>query len=110
MIKDGSPDIPITMNPKDKRRAPRRKHNSVLELFDKEGHFITGTGRLVDFSKVGVCFSTTKVLKMGELLRARLRLLSEGTLEVSAKVVWIRKQPNTILYGVAFDAVQQIRS
>jgi hypothetical protein len=98
------------MNPKDKRRAPRHKHDSVLELFDREGHFITGTGRLVNFSKVGICFSTTKILKMGEPLHARLRLLSEGMLEVSAKVVWIRKQPNTILYGLAFDAVQQILS
>ena len=97
------------MNPKDKRRAPRSRHDSVLELYDEEGHFITGTGRLINFSKVGVCFSTTKALKTGERLRARLRLLREGTLEVSARVVWTRKKPNTILYGLAFDTVQQIR-
>ena len=97
------------MNPQDKRRAPRRKHDSVLELYDEEGHFITGTGRLVNYSKVGVCFSTTKALKIGERLRARLRLLGEGSLEVSACVVWARKNPNTVLYGLAFDAVELIR-
>ena len=97
------------MNPRDKRRAPRSKHDSVLELYDEEGHFITGTGRLVNFSKVGVCLSTTKTLKTGERLRARLRLLREGTLEVSARVVWAHKKPNTVLYGLAFDSVQHIR-
>src|SRR5689334_12894554 len=97
------------MNPKEKRRAVRTRHNSVLELYDREGHFITGIGRLVNFSKVGVCFATTKVLSIGERLRARLRLLKEGTLEVSASVVWAKKQPNTILYGLAFDTVQKIR-
>jgi len=68
-----------------------------------------GTGRLVNFSKVGVCFSSTKALKVGDRLRARLRLLTEGTLEVSSRIVWTRKKPNTYLYGLAFDSVQQIR-
>jgi len=98
------------MNPKDKRRAPRSRHDSVLEIYDEDGHFITGTGRLINFSKVGICFSTTKALTIDERLRARLRLLREGILEVSAHVVWARKKPNTILYGLAFDSVQKIRS
>ena len=97
------------MNGKEKRRAPRTRHDSVLEIYDEEGHFITGTGRLVNFSKVGVCFSSTKPLALGERLRARLRLLREGTLEVSARVVWAKKKPNTMLYGLAFDVVEQIR-
>ena len=97
------------MNDNDKRRAARSKHDSVLELYDEGGHFITGTGRLVNFSKVGICFSTTQALGKGERLRARLRLLREGALEVAAHIVWIRKKPNTILYGLAFDSVRTLR-
>jgi hypothetical protein len=97
------------MASKEKRRAPRSRHDSVLEIYDHEGRFITGIGRLVNFSTVGVCFSSTKTLTKGERLRARVRLLKEGSLEVSAHVVWSKKKPNTILYGLAFDSVQKIR-
>jgi hypothetical protein len=98
------------MNPKDKRRAPRSRQDSVLEIYDSDGHFIMGTGRLVNFSKVGVCISSTKALRLGETLRARLRLLGEGTLEASARVVWVRKKPQAMLYGLAFESVQALRA
>ena len=97
------------MNPKDKRRATRTKHDSVLELYDEGGHFITGTGRLVNFSKVGICFSSTQRLRKGERVGVRLRLLNERTFEVSAHVVWIKKKPTAALYGLAFDSVQTRR-
>ncbi len=98
------------MKTNEKRRAARSKHDSVLEIFDTEGHLIVGVGRLVDFSNVGVRFSSTKVLAKGERLRARLRLLKEGVLEIAAHVVWVKKRPNTKLYGVEFDSVQKLRS
>ena len=94
----------------EKRRAARSKHDSVLEIFDQEGHFIVGVGRLVDFSNVGVCFSSAKMLLKGDRLRARLRLLNAGALEVSARVVWVKKKLNTKLYGLEFDSVQKLRS
>ena len=97
------------MKTHEKRRAPRSKHDSILEIYDIEGNLITGIGRLVNVSKVGVCFSSTKVLAVGEKLRARLRLLKEGTLEVAAHIVWARRKPNARLYGLAFDVVQKIR-
>jgi len=96
------------MNPKDNRRAARRRHDSVMELYDESGHFIMGTGRLINFSKVGVCIASTRALAPGERLRARLRLLKEGVLEVSARVVWFKKNPTTNLYGLAFDSVQKV--
>ena len=97
------------MPSKEKRRAPRARHDSVLEVFDEGGHFIAGVGRLVNFSKVGACFSSTQILAKGEKLRARLRLLKEGKLEVAARVVWMKKKTNANLYGIAFDKVQKIR-
>lgn len=89
---------------KENRRAPREHHDSVMELFDEDGRFITGIGRLVNVSTVGVCFSSTHKLEKGEHIRARLRLLKTGPLEVEGHVVWVRKRPNSILYGVAFDS------
>jgi hypothetical protein len=93
----------------DKRRAPRRSHDSVLEIYDQEGNFVTGIGRLVDFSTVGACFSTTKPLKKGDKLQVRIRLIKEGPLEAAATVVWTRKQRNTILYGIAFDSLKKLQ-
>jgi hypothetical protein len=97
------------MSSKENRQAARINHDSVLEIYDAGGHFITGIGRLVNFSKVGVCFSSTKALRVGDRLQARLRLLREGTVEVSAHIVWSKKKPNAMLYGVAFDDVKKIR-
>jgi hypothetical protein len=96
------------MNYKEKRRAPRAKHDSVLEIYDAEGHLIIGIGRLVDFSNVGTCFSSTKVLDKGQKVTARIRLLKEGALEVSARVIWVKKKTNTNLYGIEFDSIQKI--
>ena len=93
----------------EKRRAPRAKHDSVLEIYDADGHLIIGIGRLINFSNVGICFSSTKVLDKGQKLCARLRLLKEGALEVSARVVWVKKRPASMLYGLEFDTVQKIK-
>ncbi len=94
---------------KESRRSPRARHNSVLEIFDDAGHLIIGIGRLVNFSNSGVCFSSTKVLRQGQKLHARMRLLKEGALETGAHIVWVKKLPNTMLYGLQFDSIQKIR-
>jgi hypothetical protein len=97
------------MSGKENRRASRSKHDSVLEIYDAEGHFIVGVGRLVNFSKVGVCFSSTKDLAKGDRLRSRIRLLKHGALDISARVMWVKKRPNTNYYGLEFDSVQKLR-
>jgi hypothetical protein len=97
------------MKTSENRRAKRSKHDSVMEIFDVDGNLIVGVGRLVDFSNVGVCFASTKTLAKGDRLRARLRLLKEGVMEIAAHVVWVKKRPNTKLYGVEFDSVQKLR-
>jgi hypothetical protein len=93
----------------EKRRAPRAKHDSVLEIYDAEGHLIIGIGRLVNFSNVGICFSSSKVLAKGQRVTARVRLLKEGTLEVSARVVWVEKKLQALFYGIEFDSIQKIK-
>ena len=97
------------MPDKDSRRAPRRRHDSVLEIYDERGKLVVAVGKLVDFSMAGACFSTTQILANGEKIRARLRLLQEGVLDISAHVVWSRKKNNAILYGIEFDVVERPR-
>ena len=91
------------------RRAPRSRHDSALEIYDKDGHFITAVGRLVNFSKTGACFAATKVMAKGEQVLVRLRLLKEGALEASAIVVWARKKTNTVLYGIEFKKLKRLK-
>ena len=93
----------------EKRRAPRAHHDSAIEIYDSEGHLIIGIGRLVNFSNVGICFSSTKILEKGKKLVARVRLLKEGALELSARVVWVKKRPTSMLYGIEFDSIQKIQ-
>ncbi len=95
---------------KEARRAPRSKHDSVLEIYDANGHFIEGVGRLVNFSNVGICFSSTKDLAKGARLRTKIRLLREGMMEIAAHIVRVEKKLHTNLYGVEFDDVQKFNS
>jgi hypothetical protein len=90
---------------KEKRRSPRKRHDSVLEAFDDSGNLVAGIGRLVDFSTVGACFSSTKIFEKGSKLHVRLRLLNEGPLEIVSRIVWVRRKVNTFLYGIEFDKV-----
>lgn len=91
----------------DKRAARRDKHDSVIELFDGAGA-LKGTGRLADFSKTGVSFTSDEPFEKGEKLKARLRLLGRGVLDVTGVVVWARPEKGRKLYGVKFDSVQTV--
>ncbi len=97
------------MTSKDSRRAARRKHDTVMEIYDDAGRHIVGLGRLIDFSSVGVRFSTPAVLHKGDRVRARLRLLKEGVLTIVAYVVWVKKMTNTYHYGLEFDVLKKTR-
>lgn len=95
------------MNGRDKRRAPRNNHNSVIEIFDAEGN-VAATGRLIDFSDVGAAFSVGDPLVMPEKFRVRLRLLERGVLEAEARVVWTRRDKNITRYGIIFDSLSRV--
>lgn len=91
---------------KENRRAPRKKHNSVLELLDPQTHQVQNITRLVDVSTVGLCFSSPHEFKVGTKLSGRLRLLKEGVLLIQGHVVWVRRESNVYLCGLAFDSVR----
>ncbi|MEK7720846.1 MAG: PilZ domain-containing protein [Elusimicrobiota bacterium] len=97
----------MAMNEKDKRRAPREKHDSVIEIFDAGGKFAV-SGRLTDFSTSGAAFSVADPGVIRKKFRARLRLLDTGVLEVEARVVRTRREKNATHYGIKFDSIKNI--
>src|SRR5271157_1514487 len=98
----------MRMADKEKRRAARRSHNSVVEIYDDAGRAIADVARLVDFSDVGACFSSPHVFSLNQQLRLRLRLLREGRLYIRARIIWARKKTNTNLYGIEFEKVLNV--
>ena len=91
----------------DKRRAPRDKHDSVIEIFDAEGKLAV-TGRLVDFSATGASFSLKNSIVIPEKFRARLRFLDKGVLEAEARVVRSSREQNSTRYGIKFENLKNI--
>lgn len=89
----------------DKRRAPRVRHDSVLEIFDDRGRLIDAVVRLVDVSAVGAAFASTLALSKGETVRARLRLLDSDPLEIRGRVVRVQEKANFSVYGIEFESV-----
>lgn len=92
----------------DKRRASRACHDSVMEVFDNSGKNVSWSGRLMDCSISGARFCSKQLLAIGDKIKARLRLLDKGVLQISAHVVWSRKEENTSVYGIQFDSVKRV--
>jgi hypothetical protein len=86
----------------DRRRAPRKRSEAVLELFGDDGQLIIGVGRLIDLSTVGARFETRKALQEGQNLRARFKLPKGPKVEMGARVVWRRKKRDGSVYAVEF--------
>ncbi len=91
----------------DRRLTIRRPHDSVLEILGRSGRVLVRVARLVDVSANGARFTTTLTLRPGRALRARLRLLGEGVLEIEGRVVWARRRANSMQYGLAFESVRR---
>jgi hypothetical protein len=85
----------------ERRKAPRARHDSVLELYDASGRLLGG-GRLVDVSAAGACFMSARRFAKGVRLRARVRLLGAGARESAARVVRVQSKTNFTLYGLEF--------
>ncbi|HAH31289.1 MAG TPA: hypothetical protein DCL44_03130 [Elusimicrobia bacterium] len=96
------------MNDKNRRRAPRSRHNSVIEILDAGGK-VAVFGRLVDFSTLGASFAVGDSVVIPKNFRARLRLLNEGVFEAQVRVVWVRREKNAMRYGIYFYALTLLR-
>ena len=92
---------------KDQRRAPRDKHDSVIEIFNVEGK-VAATGRLKDFSPVGASFTVGEPVVMPGKFRARLRFLDKGVIEIEAHVVRTVREKNRTHYGIKFDSYKTV--
>lgn len=88
----------------DKRRAPREKHDSVLDLYDEDGKHVSGVALMTDVSETGASFRSTLKFTKGVQIRARLRILGQKPLVITGRVVRIKEFTNHTLYGVAFDS------
>mgnify|MGYP001559876880 FL=1 len=95
----------MSRTPEEKRRARRVKHDSVLEIYDSQGKLVDAVLRLVDLSTDGACFTSTQALPRGARIQARLRLLGEGVLYVTGRIVWTKTKGNATRYGLKFNAV-----
>lgn len=91
-----------------KRRAERVRNDSVLEGFGRDGKKLLWSGRLVDHSAAGACFTTEKVLAVGARVRARMRVFGRGYVEISARVVRAGKKDRLNLYGIRYDLVKDV--
>jgi len=87
------------------RRAVRTKSDAVFDLDDDAGHYAPGNARLVDVSVWGACVSSNLSLRKGQLIRGRIHSPTEGLLEVSGEVVWVRKRAVDSLYGIGFTKI-----
>lgn len=95
------------MTPADKRRAPRTRHDSALELFNEQGRLLpAGVQTLVDISDTGASFTSTRDLAKGARIRGRVRRFGRPPLDFTGRIVRRREHPtraNATLYAVEFD-------
>lgn len=91
------------------RRAARSRHDSTVEILGDPGSAPVGAARLVDVSASGARFAATSVFVMGAPIRARLRLLKSGVLDVRGTVVRVEEKTNYTLYAVKFDPASSLR-
>ena len=89
----------------EKRRAARAKTNAVIDLDDEAGGYSPGNAQLQDLSVWGACLSSTLSLQKGQSIRGRIHSPTEGLLQVSGHVVWVKQRNNDYLYGIAFSKI-----
>ena len=88
----------------EKRRAAREKHDTVLDLFDSRGERVACVATLADISTTGASFRSTQPFVKGAQVRARLRILGKGVLDIAGHIARIKEFSNYTLYGIAFDS------
>lgn len=77
-----------------------------MEAYD--GKKLAWSGKLIDISAGGACFTTTKELKTGDSITATVRVFGEGVRVISGRIVWTRQDKRGTLYGLKFESETRI--
>lgn len=99
----------MTKFAREARRAPRSRHDSVMEILGDPGSGPAGGVRLRDVSARGVRFAAARGFAVGAPIRARLRLMKAGVLEIEGRVIRAEEKTNYALYAVEFGSVLAVR-
>lgn len=94
------------MTTRHNQRPQRTSHDSILEAYD--GKKLAWSGKLIDISAGGACFTTTKQLNTGDAITATVRIFGEGVRELSGRIVWVRQDKRGTLYGLKLETEKKI--
>ena len=98
------------MSKKNTRRAKREDHDSIMEVFSEPSRGqLLWTAKLFNFSTTGASFLTSKILDRGDFVFARIRIMGKGVIEISGKVIWVKKKSNLNSYGIKFESFKKAR-
>ncbi len=86
-----------------RRRAERTTHLSVVELHDGDEFVIQGVGQLIDFSTLGICFSSRRVYTTGDRIQANVRLPHKAGVSITGRIVRVEIRSDVNRYGVEFN-------
>src|SRR5262249_21739207 len=89
------------------RRAPRSPADLIVELYEPEGRFVLGVGKLLDLSSLGFRFEGSLRIRSESPLRARIRLKRELLVEVPVRVAWTRSKGTRFTYGMEFKGISK---
>ncbi len=88
--------------PHDQRHAPRTPCNMLLELLDVT-ESTSATGSLVNISATGACIISSAILLKDDPITVRLPTMKKGANKLSGRVVWLRSNPGSTLYGIRLN-------
>jgi len=95
-------------NTDERRRAPRIRDHSILQLAADLETSGAQAGRLLNLSSTGACFVCAQALKKGERFLGMLFLSHANPQGITARVVWSKREGDRTLYGIQFDSPIQL--
>jgi hypothetical protein len=87
---------------KDRRRAPRTVSTVPFDIYDAKGRGVVGEGHFLDLSTSGGRMVTRKILKSNATIRLHVAPNGKPSLQLTGKVIWVRKKSKSYEYGVHF--------
>lgn len=91
---------------KEKRQFPRKEVLSLV-FYSSPEEPIAGIGRTLNLSKTGALIELVKKLKSSLTLELDIAI-EETIYHLKGKVVWIKREGDKYLVGIAFDKPQEL--